>query len=69
MVQSNTGVTILDGNTVIGNLTDQNNIAPTQVFSNVVSNTLQCQGNSAISGGLKPRRQATLTRPPPVLLQ
>jgi hypothetical protein len=32
-------------------LQDQNNIGSTQVFSNVITAALQCQGNTSITGG------------------
>jgi hypothetical protein len=39
------------GNSVRGDLQVNNNTAPTTVFNNTVGNNLQCQNNSAITGG------------------
>ena len=39
------------GNTVGGNLQDNNNTAPTQVFDNTINGNLQCQNNTSITGG------------------
>jgi hypothetical protein len=49
--QSNTALTQIYSNTVKGNLTDQNNTAGSQVFNNAVISTLQCSGDSSITGG------------------
>jgi hypothetical protein len=43
--------TALVNNQVGGNLQDNNNAAPTQVFNNMVTKTLACAGNASISGG------------------
>jgi hypothetical protein len=45
------GATALFNNQVGGNLQDNNNVALTQVFRNVVTKTLACAGNAFISGG------------------
>jgi hypothetical protein len=39
------------GGVEIHGLLDHNNSGATQVFSNSVGNSLQCQANSAITGG------------------
>jgi hypothetical protein len=39
------------GNTVGGNLQDNNNTGATQVFNNLVDNNQQCQQDSEITGG------------------
>jgi hypothetical protein len=41
----------MDGNTVSGNLQDQDNTGPSQVFNNSIGKNLLCQGNSSITGG------------------
>jgi hypothetical protein len=41
----------VNGNDVDGNLEDQNNTGPTQVFNNYAGKNLQCQQNSSITGG------------------
>jgi hypothetical protein len=38
-------------NVIGGNLTDNNNTGASQVFGNAVLQTLQCQGNTSITGG------------------
>ncbi|MDP8980940.1 MAG: hypothetical protein M3O35_10145 [Acidobacteriota bacterium] len=54
-VQSNTAQTLLIGNRVGGSLQDNNNTTSaspaTQVTNNVITNALQCSGNSSITGG------------------
>jgi hypothetical protein len=44
-------IAVVDGNIVSGNLTDQSNTAPAQVFNNVVGGNLLCQQDSSITGG------------------
>jgi len=39
------------GNTVGGNLRDNNDTGAAQVFNNLVDNNLQCQQDSVITGG------------------
>ena len=43
--------TTVVGNTVGGNLQDNNNTGATQVFNNLVDNNLRCQQDSVITGG------------------
>jgi hypothetical protein len=43
--------TVAYGNSVAGNLQDQNNMQPTQVFRNAVGGNLLCHNDSSITGG------------------
>ena len=50
-VQSNSASSVIDSNTVYSNVIDKNNTGATQVFTNTISHSLECSGNSSITGG------------------
>ena len=48
---SNNAAVIASTNTVGNNMLVQNNTGSSQVFNDVVTNSLQCSGNTSITGG------------------